>query len=61
MAIRFANNIGDNDKRRMYQKLSTLGLIEHLTLKKSVQTMPEKPSPDPLAGLRDILNQATGQ
>lgn len=59
LAIEFANDANDNDKRRVYQKLSTLGLIEHLTLKKTVRTMSDdKPALDPLAGLRSIFDTA---
>ena len=57
MAIEFANDATDSDKRRVYQKLATLGLIEHLTHKRSVQSMPDKKPVrhDPLAGLREML------
>jgi len=59
LAIQFANDSTDNDRRRVYQKLASLGLIEHLTLAKTVRTMPEdKPRQDPLAGLRDMLDAA---
>jgi len=59
MAIRFANDITDTDKRKVYQKLGALGLIEHLTLRKTVNTMPDdKPKDDPLAGLREMLDDA---
>lgn len=62
MAIRFANDISNTDKRRIYQKVASLGLIEHLTMAKTVQIMPDEPVPvtkpaDPLAGLRDMLDQ----
>lgn len=57
MAIEFANDANDSDKRRVYQKLGTLGLIEHLTMRKTVQTMPEeKPTINSLAGLAELLN-----
>ena len=62
MAIKFGNGVSDNEKRRVYQKLNSLGLIEHLTRAKSIRTMPEdldtrrrRVDPDPLAGLRDFL------
>jgi hypothetical protein len=59
MAIRFANDATDNDRRRVYQKIAALGLIEHLTLAKTVRTMHEdQPKEDPLAGLRDLLDTA---
>jgi len=58
-AIQFANDITDTEKRRVYQKLSSLGLIEHLTMRKTVDRMPdEKPAPDSLAGLRQMLDGA---
>lgn len=62
-AIEFANDANHEDKRRVYQKLATLGLVEHLTLRKSVKTMPphsEVPQADPLAGLRQLLDKAAG-
>lgn len=59
MAIKFGNDVTDNEKRKVYQKLASLGLIEHLTMAKSVRTMPEdepQSRSDPLAGLRSILS-----
>lgn len=59
MAIQFDNEASDNDRRRVYQKLASLGLIEHLTLTKTVRTLPDtKPQIDPMAGLRDLLDSA---
>lgn len=58
LAIQFANDSTDSERRQVFQKLATLGLIEHLTLAKTVKTMPEEPQPtdDPLDGLRRLLN-----
>lgn len=62
MAIRFANDARDNDKRRVYQKLATLGLVEHLTMRKTVSTMPERPlKEDDLKGLKEMLDSVAGQ
>jgi hypothetical protein len=56
MAIEFANDVNDVEKRKIYQKLGTLGLIEYLTLKKTVKAMPEnKPPINPLSGLAELL------
>lgn len=56
-AIEFANDTTDADKRRVYQKLSTLGLIEHLTHKRTVKSMPDTHPVryDTLADLREIF------
>jgi len=57
-----ANDITGNGKRRVYQKLSSLGLIEHLTTARAVRTMPEtNGAADPLAGLRDALDLVAGK
>jgi hypothetical protein len=59
LAIEFANDISDNDRRRVYQKIASLGMIEHLSMNKTIETMPAvKPRPDPLAGLREMLGAA---
>jgi hypothetical protein len=55
-ALRHSNDITPNDKRKAIQRMATFGLIQHLTLDKTVVTMPEEPNRiDPLKPLRDSL------
>lgn len=56
-AARFANEMTAEQRREHNQKMAALGLVNHLTLAKTVQSMPETPAerPDPLAGLREAI------
>ena len=58
-ALRHANGISTADRRQANQRLATLGLIEHLTLNRTVRTMPEEElqPADPLEGLRRALGR----
>ena len=59
-AIEFANDASDDDRRRVYQKLGTLGMIEHLSYRKPRPSKSPNETPDSLADLRNML-QGTRQ
>lgn len=57
-AAKHANDMTADQRRRHNQQMSTLGLVAHLTLQRSVETQPEEAPPeraDPLSGLRRAL------
>ncbi len=59
-AIQHSNDLSASDRRQAFQRASTLALIEHLTLAKTVRTMPDDDNSiidreDPLKVLRDSL------
>jgi hypothetical protein len=59
-ALAHSNNISPSERRKAFQGIATLGLIEHLTLAKSVRTMPEEPPPERPDGfdwLRDAMQR----
>lgn len=60
-AAKFANDMNAEQRRQHNQQMAALGLIDHITMARTVHTMPEESPPvpaDPLAGLRAALGVA---
>ncbi len=56
-ALHHANDATPRQRREVYQNLAALGIIEHLTMARTVKTMPDEPRApeDGLAGLRAAI------
>lgn len=55
-SARFANDMTAEQRRQHNQQMAALGLIEHLSMARTVRTMPDEPQKtDPLAGLRAAI------
>jgi hypothetical protein len=59
-SVRHANDLQPAQRRRAHQNLTVFGLVEHLTNRRTINTIPEDPPPeaDPLSGLRRIIGGA---
>lgn len=55
-AARFANGMTAEQRRRHNQQMASLGLIDHLSMDRTVRSLPDEPAKtDPLDGLRAVL------
>lgn len=56
-AAKHANDMTAEQRRRHNQQMASLGLISHLTMVRTIETMPEgqPKQADPLAGLKEAL------